>query len=116
MPFTFKYVPRALKEYNALKSKAEAVATGRGARGKKKSSKDEGLFKHINKALRLLRDNPKHPGLKSHEYHSLEHPFDKTQKVWESYIQSETPGAYRLFWCYGPEKNETTIIAITPHP
>jgi hypothetical protein len=24
--------------------------------------------------------------------------------------------AYRLFWCYGPGRNQITIIAITPHP
>jgi hypothetical protein len=30
--------------------------------------------------------------------------------------QNKTPGADRIFWCYGPEKGEMTIIAITPHP
>jgi hypothetical protein len=28
----------------------------------------------------------------------------------------QTPGAYLVFWCYGREKNEITVPAITPHP
>lgn len=36
--------------------------------------------------------------------------------VFESYAQNKTPGAYRIFWTYGPSKAEITILAITPHP
>src|SRR5260370_40763031 len=106
MPFTLKMLPRSAKEYEALRSQANAAATGRKARGKSKSSKAEGLFKQVNKALLFLRDNPKHRGLKSHEFHSLDHPYDKNGKVWESYAQNETSGAYRIFWCYGPNDGE----------
>jgi hypothetical protein len=116
MPLTLRWTPRAAKDYESLKSKAEAAAASRGSKGRTKSSKAEGLFKQVNKALRLLRENPKHPGLNTHEYSSLAHPHDKDQKVLESYIQNNTPGAYRLFWCYGPVAGEATIIAITPHP
>jgi len=45
----------------------------------------------------------------------IEHPSAAGAKVFEVYVQNRTPGAYRLFWCYGPEKREITIIAITPH-
>src|SRR5437588_11211868 len=116
MPLYLKWVTRSKEEYDTLKSEAEAAEAGRIAQGKTKSSKAEGLCKQVNKALRFLRDNPKHPGLNSHEYDSLDHPYEKDGKVWESYIQNETPGAYRLFWCYGPGKGEVTILAITPHP
>jgi hypothetical protein len=116
MAHTLRWVPRAEREYATLRDRAEAAAEGRRARGKTKTSKAEGLFKQVNKALRFLQENPQHPSLSSHEYHSLDHPFDKDGKVWESYIQNETPGAYRLFWCYGPTKGEITVIAITPHP
>lgn len=116
MPFELRWVPRSTHDYATLKAEAEAAARARHAQGKTKSSKAEGLFKQVNKALILLRDNPRHPGLSSHEYHSLDHPFHKDEKVWEWSIQNETPGAYRLFWCYGPGKGEITIIAITPHP
>jgi hypothetical protein len=43
-------------------------------------------------------------------------PFDPAAKVFEAYAQNKTPGAYRVFWCYGPEQGEITVIAITPHP
>ena len=81
-----------------------------------KASKDEGLFKQVEKCVRLLLDNPKHPGLKTHEYDSIENPFDPKAKVFEAYVQNQTPGAYRLFWCYGPKKGQITMLAITQHP
>jgi hypothetical protein len=36
--------------------------------------------------------------------------------MFEAYAQNDTPGAYRIMWCYGPGKGEITIVAITPHP
>jgi hypothetical protein len=68
------------------------------------------------KAMRLLRDNPRHPGLCSHMFSGLQNPYDPGEKVWESYVQNNTPGAYRIFWCYGPSPGWITIISITPHP
>jgi len=38
------------------------------------------------------------------------------EKVFEAYAEQGTPAAYRIFWIYGPAKNEITILAITPHP
>ena len=76
----------------------------------------EGLFKQVEKCVRLLRTDPRHPGLRTHEYSSIENPFDSRKKVFEAYVQNQTPGAYRVFWCYGPGDREITIIAITPHP
>lgn len=116
MLYELNWVLDAYRVYSTLKHEAEAAAQGRQAQGKTKSSKPEGLFRQVNKSLRFLRENPRHPGLRSHEYHSLTHPFDKDGKVWECYAQNQTPGAYRIFWCYGPKKNEITVIAITPHP
>jgi hypothetical protein len=46
----------------------------------------------------------------------VKHPFKPGEKVWEAYIQNNTPGAYRLFWCYGPGAGQITVIAMTPHP
>jgi hypothetical protein len=37
-------------------------------------------------------------------------------KVWQSYLDNRTPAAGRLFWVYGPGKNEITIIGLEPHP
>jgi hypothetical protein len=107
---------RAAEEYNRLKDRAEASAQAKAKTGKSKTTKDEGLFKQVHKTIEFLRSNPKHPGLRTHPYDSIPHPYDDKQKVFEAYAQNNTPGAYRVFWCYGPKKGEMTIIAITPHP
>ena len=114
--FSAVWTPKAEETYNQLKAKAEASFKARQASKKAKATKDEGLFKQIHKCIQHLLRNPKHPGLATHEYHSLTHPYDKSGKVFEAYAQHRTPGAYRVFWCYGPEKRQITIIAITPHP
>jgi hypothetical protein len=64
----------------------------------------------------LLQANPRHPGLATREYDSIENPYDARAKVFEAYVQDRTPGAFRIFWCYGPATGEITVIAITPHP
>ncbi len=38
------------------------------------------------------------------------------EKVFESYAEQDTPAAYRIFWRYGPDKGQITILAITRHP
>lgn len=70
--------------------------------------------KAVKKALGYLEVNPKHPSLNTHEYTSLSRQFGI--KVFEAYAENKTPQAYRIFWHYGPEKEEMTIVAITPHP
>ncbi len=81
-----------------------------------KKSANAGLVKQIKKTIYLLGTNPRHPSLQTHEYHSIPNPIAANEKVFEAYAQNQTPGAYRVFWCYGPEKKQITIIAITPHP
>ncbi len=76
----------------------------------------DGLVKQIRKSLAYLQTNPKHPSLQTHPYSSIENPLNPKEKVFEAYAQNKTPAAYRIFWCYGPEKKQITIIAITPHP
>ena len=114
--FTLLWVQDAQERYEVLRGAATRALESRSDKGKAKSSRAEGLFKQIHKTLDLLRSDPRHPGLNSHEFHSMEHPYSPDQKVWESYAQNRTPGAYRIFWCYGPNRNEITILAITPHP
>ena len=75
-----------------------------------------GLCKQIKKSLGYLGKNPKHPSLNTHPYDSIDHPFDSKSKVFEAYAQNKTPSAYRIFWCYGPDSKQITIIAITSHP
>lgn len=80
------------------------------------NSSQAGLSKQIKKSLGYLQTNPKHPSLNTHPYEAIDHPFEVKGKVFEAYAQNNTPSAYRIFWCYGPQKKEITIIAITPHP
>lgn len=114
--FTLRWTVEGQEAYERLRAAAEAALAARTQKRKRKSSKAEGLFKQVHKTLQLLAANPKHPGLQTHEYHSLVNPFDATAKVFEAYAQNQTPGAYRIFWCYGPESRQITILTITPHP
>jgi hypothetical protein len=78
---------------------------------------DRGLlkrYKAVKKALQFLATNPRHPGLKTHEFTSLKVP--KGEKVFEAYAEQGTPAAYRIFWYYGPKETHLTVVAITPHP
>ena len=114
--FALVWTPGAVNAFNKLKNAAVKVQQTREKAKKTRASKQEGLFRQVVKCLTLLESNPRHPGLRTHEFTSIEHPYRKGEKVFEAYVQHKTPGAYRLFWCYGPAKGEITIIAITPHP
>lgn len=74
--------------------------------------------KKVRKALGQLARNPRHPGLHSHQYESF--PVDTDVKVWDSYVENRTPGAWRIFWRYGPDEPGQqpviTVLAISPHP
>ncbi|MDD5654416.1 MAG: hypothetical protein PHR91_02105 [Candidatus Omnitrophica bacterium] len=74
----------------------------------------EKRYRAVTKSLRFLTENPRHPSLQTHEYHSLTGP--KGEKVFEAYAEQDTPAAYRIFFYYGPNHGSITIIAITPHP
>jgi len=78
-------------------------------------SKDEHkLFTKWGKAMALLEVNPRHPGLNSHDIPPLTRRYGK--KVWQSYLENRTPAAGRIFWVYGPDRGDITIIGIEPHP
>jgi hypothetical protein len=85
------------------------------------SSAKSGQLKQVRKTLGLLETNLRHPSLQTHRFYSLHGP--KGEEVFEAYAQNRTPGAYRVFFYYGPDRVEgkkripvLTIIAITPHP
>jgi len=98
MTFRLRFTPEARRNLRELES-------------------DRGLVKRlkaVRKALGLLEANPRHPGLRTHEFTSLSGP--RGEKVFEAYAEQKTPAAYRVFWRYGSAKGEITIVAITPHP
>lgn len=74
----------------------------------------EKKLRKVRKALGQLEQNPRHPGLNSHQYTSLEGPGG--EKVWESYVENRTPQAWRIWWWYGPDEGVITILTIGPHP
>lgn len=71
-------------------------------------------YKAVKKAVQFLSQNPRHPGLQTHEFTSLK--GSKGEKVFEAYAEQATPAAYRIFWYYGPKENQITVISITRHP
>ena len=71
-------------------------------------------FRKVGNCLYRLGQDPKNPGLKSKRYKSLDGRF--RESIWESYVENNTSAAYRVFWHYGPDKDEITVVAITPHP
>jgi hypothetical protein len=86
-----------------------------------RSPSSAGLFQQVRKAIGYLEIDPLHPGLRTHEFTSLSGA--NGEKIFEAYAQNNTPGAYRIFWHYGPDETKgkrripvITIIAITQHP
>ncbi|NJR52682.1 MAG: hypothetical protein HC780_27035 [Leptolyngbyaceae cyanobacterium CSU_1_3] len=68
---------------------------------------DPKKHKKVLKTLGLMETNLRHPGLMTHKYDSLRGP--RAEEVFEAYAENRTPGAYRVFWFYGPESAQITI-------
>jgi hypothetical protein len=98
MTFRFHFLPEAEDQLRALKYNRAL----------------EKRFKAVKKALRNLQLNPRHPGLNIHAFTSMSGPHG--EKIWEAYAENNTPGAYRIFFFYGPEKEMISIFSIIPHP
>ena len=98
MNFKLVFTPKADEQYEAIKNDFSTVR----------------LLKDVDKALGYMETNLRHPSLNAHPYHSIFGPNE--EKIFESYAQQATSGAYRIFWYYGPGKNVISIIAIIPHP
>src|SRR5450759_4212597 len=75
---------------------------------------EEKIFKKLAKTLGYLSENPRHNSLASHEIDDLTRKHGI--KIFQSYLENNTPSAGRLFWAYGPDKGDITILAIEPHP
>jgi hypothetical protein len=82
------------------------------AGGLNRDEKD--LYRKIRKALEYHETNPGHPGFNSHEIEVLTEKYGV--RIWESYLENKKAGARRIFWIYGPETNEITIVGIENHP
>ena len=98
MKFNLKYSNEAKSQFLELENSKDKIAQ----------------YKAVAKTLGLMQINLRHPSLHTHKYDAINSPFG--EEAFESYAQNKTPGAYRVFWCYGPERGYLYIIAITPHP
>jgi hypothetical protein len=90
---------------------SEAAANYASLKGDRSRLKQ---YKAIKKCVILLAQDPRHPGLQTHEYESLSGPGG--EKIFEAYAEQNTPAACRIFWCYGPKRGAITLVAITSHP
>jgi hypothetical protein len=81
---------------------------------RKLDSDEARLFKQLVKALGLLSGNPKHNSLASHEITDLSRKYGI--KIFQSHLENNTPAAGRLFWAYGPDRGDITVLALEPHP
>ncbi|MFI6998112.1 hypothetical protein [Nocardia sp. NPDC050175] len=77
-------------------------------------------LRKVHKALGLLQTDPLYPGLNSHRYQNF--PGLEKEKIWDSYIENHTPGAWRIYWMYGPDVERDgesvsviTVLSIGPH-
>lgn len=82
----------------------------------------KGVLKQVRKTLGYLETNLRAKSLQTHKYESLTKRYGI--EVFGAYVQQDTPGAYRVFWHYGPDEIDKsgkripiiTIVAVTPHP
>ena len=78
------------------------------------SKKELSLYKKWGKAMRLLSQDPSYPSLHTHDIEPLTKRYGV--KVWQSYLENNTSRAMRMYWVYGPDRQDITIIGLEPHP
>ena len=78
------------------------------------SKKDAELYKKRGNALKKLASNPQYPSLNTHEILPLSKRYG--MRVWQSYLENKKSGARRMYWVYGPDYSDITIIGLEPHP
>ena len=72
------------------------------------------LFKKLVSWFKKLLSDPRYPGLCTHGIEALTKRYGK--KVRESYLENNKPASGRIFWVYGQNKSDITIIGLEPHP
>lgn len=75
---------------------------------------EEKLYKKWGSALKKLSADPFYRGLQTHEITVLSKRYG--MKVWQSYLENNNSDAMWMFWVYGPDQKEITIIGLEPHP
>jgi hypothetical protein len=105
VPYELRFAPAAADTLQRLAAGGNAAAV---------------KLKKVRKALGLLQADPAYPGLHSHLYQRF--PGLEKDKVWDSYVENRTPGAWRIYWMYGPNEIRDgaeiaiiTVLVIGPH-
>ena len=78
------------------------------------SKKELALYNKWGKAMRLLSQDPSYPSLHTHDIEPLAKRYGV--KVWQSYLENNASRAMRMYWVYGPDRQDITIIGLEPHP
>ena len=78
------------------------------------SKKELALYNKWGKAMRLLSQDPSYPSLHTHDIEPLTKRYGV--KVWQSYLENNASRAMRMYWVYGPDRQDITIIGLEPHP
>lgn len=64
----------------------------------------------VRKTLDQLATDPRYPSLATKKY-------DDTLNIWQSYVENNTPGAWRVWWMWDPTQTDMiVIIGFGPHP
>ena len=87
-----------------------------GAKEGTLASDERQLFQKWGQAMAHLAMNPACPGLHTHEIPQLSKRYDKGRKVFQSYLENRNSRAARMYWVYGPEHHDITVIGLEPHP
>lgn len=62
------------------------------------------------KSIAQLASDPWHPSLRTKRY-------DRTNGIWQSYVEAGTPSAWRMWWRWDDTKPDTIVlIEYGPHP
>jgi len=76
--------------------------------------RDPKKHRKVIRCLALIEESPQYPGLHSHLYDAIKGSLG--ERIWESYVENNTPSAWRVWWFYGPGDDRITIYSIGPHP
>ena len=97
-------IPEMLDLWNDLSKKKTAGTI---------SKKELALYNKWGKAMRLLSQDPSYHSLHTHDIEPLTKRYGV--KVWQSYLENNTSRAMRMYWVYGPDRQDITIIGLEPH-
>ena len=75
--------------------------------------KNKNASKNEIELFKKLSSNSRYPSLCTHDIEALTKRYNL--KVWESYLENNKPAAGRIFWVYGLDQGDVTVIGLEPH-